>query len=579
MKNVLKTAVLTGLLAVPCVLAAQDKTVKIRMIETSDVHAAFFAEDAPGTTNPTSLTRVSAYVNQQRQEMGENHVVLLENGDILQGRPGVYYLNFADDDQQHDVAEMMNYMRYDVANMGNHDVETSHSVYDRWSQQVNCPVLGANMVDTRTNKPYFKPYTILEKDGIKIAVLGAITETVPSWLAESMWSNIQFQDLIECAQQWVPLIREQEKPDLVVGLFHSGKEGGVLGADGTPHENRTLAAAQQVPGLDIIFFGHDHMVCNEQVQNPLGETVYLLDPANQCANIAQADIEFTVKNGKVVDKKITPAIVNLKNAAVDEAMEKAFEGTKQEIIAYNNRKIGTFTETVESKNAFIGPTAFISLIHDLQLAITGAQISLTAPLSMNSVVNKGDVTVQDMFKLYRFENYLYTMRLTGKELKGLLEMSYGNWVNTMKSADDDLFLLDKRNTSDEKSGFKGMYFNFDQAQGINYTVDVTKPVGERLNITTLADGTPFDLNKEYTVAINSYRANGGGDLITLGAGIPKEELNSRIIFATDRDLRYYLMQHIEKMKVITPKVTNNWKFIPEEWTVPAGERNMKQLFK
>ena len=94
----------------------------------------------------------------------------------------------------------------------------------------------------------------------------------------------------------------------------------------------------------------------------------------------------------------------------------------------------------------------------------------------------------------------------------------------------------------------------------------------------MADGSPFDLNKRYKVAVNSYRGNGGGELLTKGAGIPQEELKDRILFATDKDLRFYLMQYIEKKGKVDAQPLNQWKMVPEEWTVPAAKREAESLF-
>lgn len=184
-----------------------------------------------------------------------------------------------------------------------------------------------------------------------------------------------------------------------------------------------------------------------------------------------------------------------------------------------------------------------------------------------------------MFNLYKFENQLYTMKLSGEEIRKHLEMSYDLWVNTMKSPDDHIMLLDNTSSNDnQRSGFKNMTFNFDSAAGIIYTVDVTKPDGSKVNIISMADGSPFDEKKIYKVAVNSYRGNGGGELLTLGAGIPKEKLDERIIARTEHDQRWYLMKEIERLGNISPKANNNWKFIPEEWAKPAIERDRKIIF-
>ena len=185
-----------------------------------------------------------------------------------------------------------------------------------------------------------------------------------------------------------------------------------------------------------------------------------------------------------------------------------------------------------------------------------------------------------MFKLYRFENQLYVVRMTGREIRGHLEMSYDLWVNTMTGPDDHLLQLNVDSRSDQqRMGFKNYTFNFDSASGIDYEVDVTKPDGQKVRILQMSDGTPFDENKSYKVVMNSYRANGGGDLIVRGAGIPKDSLDSRIIYQSERDLRHYLMEEIERMGTVSPKAAKNWKFVPEKWTLPAAKRDRKLLFK
>ena len=181
--------------------------------------------------------------------------------------------------------------------------------------------------------------------------------------------------------------------------------------------------------------------------------------------------------------------------------------------------------------------------------------------------------------LYKYENMLYMMTLSGKEIKDYLEMSYFMWTNRMKSPDDHLLLLKERKKGQENyASFVNFSFNFDSAAGIIYTVDVTKPKGEKVTITSMADGTPFSLDKMYKVALNSYRGNGGGELLTKGSGISQDELKDRILYSTDKDLRYYLMQYIEKKGVIEPHALGQWKFIPEEWVEPAAKRDYEYLF-
>ena len=172
------------------------------------------------------------------------------------------------------------------------------------------------------------------------------------------------------------------------------------------------------------------------------------------------------------------------------------------------------------------------------------------------------------------------MRMTGEEIRKHLEMSYDLWVNTMKSPDDHLLLLSEKTVGDQqRMGFKNFSFNFDSAAGIDYEVDVTKPDGEKVRILRMSNGQPFDEHQWYHVAVNSYRGNGGGELLTRGAGIPHDSLSSRVVWRSERDQRYYLMKEIEKAGIITPKPNNNWRFVPEDWVKPAAARDRKILFK
>ena len=473
----------------------------------------------------------------------------------------------------HVCADILNFMRYDVGNMGNHDVEAGPSVYNRWVKQCDFPVLGANIIEKATGRPYLKPYEVIERDGVKVVVLGMITPAVPSWLPEQLWPGLHFEDMETCAAKWVRTIRETEHPDVLVGLFHAGPEGNRLD---NVVENASADVAQKVPGFDVVFMGHDHARHCRKIVNVAGDPVLIVDPANRAGFVSDVTIRVSKKDGKVLRKSVEGTLTNVRDYPADEAFVRKFQPQYQSIIDFVSRKIGRINQTISTKDAYFGPSAFIDLIHQLQLDISGADISFCAPLSFNAEIREGDIYMSDMFNLYKYENMLYVMQLSGQEIKDFLEMSYAIWTNQMKSADDHILLL---NEEDKGFGrFKNPSFNFDSAAGIIYTVDVTKPQGEKIRIESMADGTPFSLQKIYKVAVNSYRGNGGGDLLTKGAGIPKSELSKRIVFSTDKDLRYYLMKRIEEVKTLDPKPLNQWRFVPEEWTRPAIERDYQLLF-
>jgi 2',3'-cyclic-nucleotide 2'-phosphodiesterase/3'-nucleotidase len=188
-----------------------------------------------------------------------------------------------------------------------------------------------------------------------------------------------------------------------------------------------------------------------------------------------------------------------------------------------------------------------------------------------------------MFKLYRFENMLYTMTMTGDEIRKYLEYSYNGWINTMKGPGDLLLKFrigkdGKPALTNGKAWFANQSYNFDSAAGIDYTVDVSQPEGKRITIKSFSDGRPFDLNATYKAAVNSYRGNGGGNHFTEGAGISKGQLRSRLVSSTERDLRYYILKSIEEKKSIDPKPLDNWKMIPEKWVSQAASREYLLLF-
>lgn len=550
-----------------------EKEVTLKFIETTDVHGCYFPYDfirqkpAKG-----SLARVSSYVKALRKDWGDR-LLLVDNGDILQGQPVAYYYNYIDTASVHANAAILNYMQYDLATVGNHDIEAGHAVYDRWVSQCNFPILGANVIDTLTGKPYFEPYKVFEREGVTVAVLGMITPAIPSWLPEKLWSGLRFEDMETCARRWVKEIREKEQPDVLVGLFHAGPEGNEL--DGVI-ENGSAEVAKNVPGFDVVFMGHDHRRCNEKIVNIEGDSVLLIDPANRAVTVAEVTLNIRKKGDTVISKSVEGKLTDVAESPVDEEFMTTFASQYEATQAFVQRKIGSIDHTISTRDAYFGSSAFIDLIHQLQLDITGADLSFCAPLSFDSEIRKGDIYMSDMFNLYKYENMLYTMELTGREIKGFLEMSYAIWTNQMKKASDHLLLL---NDKDNGFGrFKNPSFNFDSAAGVIYTVDVTKPEGEKVTLISLANGQPFELDKTYRVAVNSYRGNGGGDLLTKGAGIPKSELAKRIVFATDKDLRYYLMKRIEEVKVLHPQPLNQWKFIPEKWVSPAIQRDYQLLF-
>ena len=563
--------------------------INIKIIETSDVHGALVPFDLINDTSTTSsLAQVQTYVVSQKNKQNQE-VILLDNGDLIQGDPISYYYNFVNTTGPHVFAEALNFMEYDAATIGNHDIEAGHDVYDNFRYEINMPWLAANAININNDKPYFEPYTIIERSGVRIAVLGLTTPGVTGWLPEKLWSGIMFEDMIESAEQWVEIIKEKENPDVLVGLFHSGVDYTYNGEDEDTYknENASQLVAERVPGFDVVFVGHDHAGWNYKVKNEDGDSVLILGPLSRARTFAVADIrlELDSSSSKWIKKNIAGEIVETKNYRPDDHFMSKFLINLNVVKNYVNKPLGQFKKKISSRESLFGPSAFVDLIHKIQLDITNADISFTSPLSFSSEVDSGWVYVKDVFKLYHYENYLYTMRLTGEEIKNYLEFSYGNWFNEMKSEDDNLlrFKKDGRGNIKYSSRYgtpetEERFYNYSSAAGLNYVVDVSKPAGNRIIINSLTGGRLFSPDSVYLVAINSYRGSGGGGHLTRGAGIPQEDLAGRIFTSTDKEFRHTIIGWIEEKNVITPEIISTWKIVPDVWWKKGREKDYLLLF-
>ena len=551
-----------------------NKHLEIKIIHTTDVHGKFFPYDFINSCKRNgSLARVSTYVKRLRKEYSER-LILLDGGDILQGQPTCYYCNYINTEKTNVAAKVINLMEYDAQTIGNHDLETGHKVYDKYCLETNCDILAANAIDINSLKPYFKPYKMMEIDGLRIAIIGMLTPTISHWLNENLWSGMKFEGIPESMDKWTRHVREVEHANIVIGLFHSGFEGGIN--DNGIRENQSIETAANVAGIDLILCGHDHRL--KKMTQTFGYTkkINIINPSSNANYISESTITANrTQSGWQLDG-IESNIVNVEDETPDEEFLSHFTEDIEEVKKYVNRIIGTIEKSIFTKDSFFGPAPFSDFIHDVQMETTGADISLNAPLQFDACIKKGEIHVSDMFNLYTYENQLYTIRMSGKEIHDLLEMSYRQWVDTMKSKDDHIMLMNQDNNG--RYHWQNLAFNFDSAAGIDYEVDVTKENGHKVKILRMSDGRPFNEDKTYIVAMNSYRGNGGGELLTKGAGIPLEEIKSRIEHISEKDQRRLLMEYIESHSHINPQAHKNWKFIPTEWTEHAISRDRNLLF-
>lgn len=551
------------------------------ILYTTDIHGACLAHDIKrNAPAKTSLANVCTYLNEVRNEYPEK-VLIFDTGDFLQGQPSMYYYNYIDTVSTHICARTYNYLQYDAIGVGNHDIETGDGNYERrLPKQLHMPWLCANAIDTRTNQPMFQPYATFEREGLKIAVLGMITPHIGAWLPKSLWQNLEFEDMVECAQKWVPIIREKEHPDLLIGLFHAGVDFSSSGNDFDTryNENGSLPAAMKVPGFDLCLLGHDHNPQATMRLNANCDTVYFIDAGSQARKIGRADIHFSKQQDGSYRKHIRTTLVNTDQFAPDSTYIAAFQSAVDSVNSFVDQPLATLTEPLIGIDGLVGPNEFLDLVHDAQLWATKADVSLAAVLSPNDIVPAGNITMRHLFTIYKYENLLYTISMTADEIRQYLEYGYNKQFNTMHSSKDDL--LNWLPTSPGKRPeLASITFNFTSAAGIKYVVDVSKEPGHRVRLISMSDGSPIDPNRLYSVAINSYQYSGGGNFIPNGLGWNKEKLESRTLSTSDTDVRRYIADYIQQLpnKEVVPHLRNDWKVIPESWWNEAKEREKERL--
>ena len=521
-----------------------DGEYQVTICATTDVHGAYFDSlYVDNMANPTSMANVSSYLKELRASGVQP--ILIDVGDNLQGDNAAYYYNYVATDVPHLMPRIAEYLGYDAVIVGNHDIETGHSVYDRITRELDVPYLAANaaldrdengvadMDEDPKNKlasdSYFLPYCIIDRGDVKVAVIGMTNANIKSWLSDSYWNGMDFQLIHDVAQQLIDKIVAKERPQLVVLAVHSG-----TGTDLPDRENEALYLASTLEHVDLVLNGHDHRPLAKEVENPAGSVV-LLDEGMKAQYVGQADFTLRVKNGKLVERNVDYKLVPMDQYPVDSAYVAEFKDDFLAVKAYATRPIGKLSDNIFLADALDGPSSYINLIQTVQLGASGADISFAAPLSNRGVVPKGTIEFQDLTSIYRFENTLYVIGMTGQQIKDYLEYSYDNWVNRT-----------------------GAPYNWDSADGIIYEVSKSAPKGERVRILSMSDGTPFELDKTYKVAMTSYRASGGGDLLTLGAGVDPDSL---VVYDKMKDIRSLVGEYISEQEEIEPSVSTNWKFV------------------
>ncbi|WP_329351177.1 5'-nucleotidase C-terminal domain-containing protein [Streptomyces sp. NBC_01261] len=529
---------LAGAAAAPAAQAAERKKpgrhakrYSLTVMGTTDLHGHVFnwdyfkdAEYADAKGNAMGLARVSTLVNQIRQEKGRRNTLLLDAGDTIQGTPLTYYFAKVDPitakgGPVHPMAQAMNAIGYDAAALGNHEFNYGIETLRKFEDQCRFPLLGANALDAKTLKPAFPPYFIKKfqvpgAPPVRVAVLGLTNPGIAIWDKAYVQGKLVFPGLEEQAAKWVPKLRSMGA-DVVVVSAHSGSSGTSSYGDQLPYvENSAALVAQQVPGIDAILVGHAHVEIPElKVTNTAtGRTVVLSEPLCYAERLSVFDVELVFEKGRWTVESVAASLRDAKTVADDPKITRLLKDEHALVVEYVNQVVGTATATLTTVDARYKDAPIIDLITKVQEDVVKAALAGTAyaslpviaqasPFSRTSEIPAGEVTIRDLSGLYVYDNTLVAKLLTGAQVRAYLEYSAEYFVQTAADAVVDTEKLTNANGRPD--------YNYDYVSGFSYEIDVAQAAGSRIKNLTY-NGAALDDTQQFVLAVNNYRANGGG---------------------------------------------------------------------
>ena len=541
----------------PCEAAdpAPDGQIRITVLETSDVHGRLLPWDyARARPEDVGLGRIASRVTAIRKE--NSNTLLLDGGDTIQGSPLEYLQARRPEGRPDPMAAAMSLMRYDAMTVGNHEFNYGLEVLRKAERESSFPWLSANTRQT-DGTAAFQEYVVREIGGVKVCVLGLTTPNIPSWEPEANRPGLIWEDPVVTARRLVPLLRTEKGCNVVVALFHSGLEIDVKTGqpDGTDAENRVVALARGVPGIDLILTGHTHR------RLPLTriEGVPVLQPGRHGEVLARADLILERRDGRYAVSSVTGELLpSDASVPVDPAIARLAAPYHDRAVAHMDEVVAEATGPFPAERARLEDSALLDLINGVQLGVTGADLSLTSllPGGRYPGLAKGPVRVRDLYGLYPYENQLVVVEIDGAKLKGILERAAEFFGDVHWDPEAHRLTL----TQNEKM----IPYNFDALAGAFYRIDPTAPVGARVKDLSY-QGRPVVPDDRFTLAVNAYRAQGAGGYIALKG--------ARILRVYPSEIREILIEKLREKKKIDPVVDRNWVVAPDDvWAPEAPAR-------
>ncbi|MCB0906792.1 MAG: 5'-nucleotidase C-terminal domain-containing protein [Nocardioidaceae bacterium] len=513
------------------------RTTQLTLLATTDVHGNInnwdYFRNAPYTerTGDTKgLASVASIVDTVRADKGARKVVVVDNGDFLQGTPLDYYYAVQEPVTEtgvdHPMAVAYNTIGYDAQVVGNHEFNYGLPLLGAYVKDADFPVLGANVISERTGRPALRPYTMISRKvaggpPVTIGVVGVTTPGSQIWDKANVEGKVRFDDMVDSAAKWVRVVRARGA-DVVVVLAHSGVGGGSSYGGDLPAENPADIIAAQVPGIDVVVVGHTHLDVPEQwVTNEVtGKQVLLTQPKFWGQTVSEVDLTLTRTGGRgradwTVSTMATTALRS-KDYIEDATLTSALEPYHQATLDYVNQVVAQSVVELPATESRYRDTAIMDFIQQVQTetvqsALAGTAyadtpvLSIAAPFSRTAVFPQGDVTIRDIAGLYIYDNTLQARLLTGQQVKDYLEYSAKYFEQVAPGG-----TFDPATMTNAPAGATPDY-NYDIMSGVDYEIDLSQPVGSRIVNLTMPDGTPVAMTDSFVVAVNNYRASGGGN--------------------------------------------------------------------
>ncbi|RAO23722.1 bifunctional metallophosphatase/5'-nucleotidase [Micromonospora noduli] len=558
--------------------AARPRTWDLTLLGTSDTHGNVYnwdyyrdAEYDDSKQNDIGVAKLATLINQIRRERRGKATLVLDAGDTIQGTPlATYYAKqepITATGEKHPMARAMNVIDYDAVTLGNHEFNYGLPLLDLWIRQLGFPALAANAVNAKTGKPAFLPYIIKKVSlgfaapTLRVGILGLTNPGVAIWDKGNVEGKLRFDDMIATAAKWVPIMRARGA-DLVLISAHGGDSGTSSYGPELPNENPVALIAQQVPGIDAILFGHAHnevverFVTNERT----GTQVLLSEPSKWGQRLTRMDFTLSRERGRWTITKKAATMLNTNTVVEDPKVLAAVRAQHQKTIAYVNQVVAQATVEMSTVESRYKDTPILDFINHVQAetvtkALAGTQyadlpvLSQASPFSRTAVFPAGDVKIRDVAGLYVFDNTLEAVVLSGAEVRTYLEYS-AKYFRTLAPGAP----VDPEQISDSPAVPD---YNYDVISGLDYDIDISKPVGQRITRLVLAGtDTPVADNAQFVVAVNNYRRSGGGNF----PGIVKTQ-----VYNAQQEIRQLLIDWAQAKGTIDPAdfFQPNWRLVRE----------------